>query len=73
MLMVATKDPFTESGSFNSDIRQLLTSAIDHGDGRIAICDSTFEQFSSLLPERRSKSPEDDLFKLFEKLAANVQ
>jgi hypothetical protein len=72
MLMVATKDPFNESGSFNSDIRQLLTSAIGHGDGRIAILDSTFEQFSSLLPERRSKSPEDDLFKLFEKLAANI-
>ncbi|TWX71728.1 SIR2 family protein [Colwellia demingiae] len=73
MLMVATKDPFNESGSFNSDIRQLLMSAIDHGDGRIAILDSTFEQFSSLLPDRRTKSPEDDLFKLFEKLAANVK
>jgi hypothetical protein len=73
MLMVATKDPFNESGSFNSDIRDLLRSAINHGDGRIAILDSTFEQFSSLLPERRSKSPEDDLFKLFEKLAENVK
>jgi hypothetical protein len=73
MLMVATKDPFNESGSFNHDIRQLLMSAIGHGDGRIAILDSTFEQFSSLLPERRSKSPEDDLFKLFEKLAENVK
>lgn len=73
MLMVATKEPFKTSGSFNSDIRQLLMSAINHGDGRIAILDSTFEQFSSLLPERRSKSPEDDLFKLFERLAANVK
>ena len=73
MLMVATKDPFNESGSFNHDIRQLLMSAIGHGDGRIAILDSTFELFSSLLPERRSKSPEDDLFKLFEKLAENVK
>ena len=73
MLMIATKEPFEESGSFNSDIRQLLMSAIDHGDGRIAILDSTFEQFSRLLPERRSKTPEDDLFKLFEKLAANVK
>ena len=73
MLMVATKDPFNESGSFNSGIRDLLRSAINHGDGRIAILDSTFEQFSSLLPERRSKSPEDDLFKLFEKLAENVK
>ncbi|WP_377110248.1 SIR2 family protein [Pseudoalteromonas sp. R86517] len=73
MLMVATKDPFNESGSFNSGIRNLLRSAINHGDGRIAILDSTFEQFSSLLPERRAKSPEDDLFKLFEKLAENVK
>jgi len=73
MLMVATKDPFNDAGSFNSGIRELLRSAINHGDGRIAILDSTFEQFSSLLPERRSKSPEDDLFKLFEKLAENVK
>ncbi|WP_409438764.1 SIR2 family protein [Psychromonas sp. GE-S-Ul-11] len=73
MLMVATKDPFNENGSFNSEIRQLLKSAIDHGDGRIAILDSTFEQFSTLLPERRSKSPEDDLFKLFENLAAKMK
>ena len=73
MLMVATKDPFNETGTFNHDIRQLLMSAIDHGDGRIAILDSTFEEFADLLPERRSKSPEDDLFKIFEKLAANIQ
>ncbi|WP_371194604.1 SIR2 family protein [Glaciecola sp. SC05] len=73
MLMVATKDAFNESGSFNSDIRLLLKSAINHGDGRMAIVDSTFEQFSEILPERRSKSPEDDLFKLFEKLTANNQ
>lgn len=73
MLMVATKDPFNKAGHFNTDIRQLLTSAIGHGDGRIAILDSTFEQFSSLLPERRSKSPEDDLFKLFENLATSIK
>ena len=72
MMMVATKDPFNANGSFNSDIRQLLISAIEHGDGRIAILDSTFEEFANILPERRGKSPEEDLFKLFEKLTANA-
>lgn len=70
MLMVATKDPFNSAGSFNSEIRNLLMAAINHGDGRIAMVDSTFEQFTSLLPERRSMTPEDELFKAFEKITA---
>lgn len=73
MLMVATKNPFNVTGSFNSEIRNLLMTAISHGDGRIAIVDSTFEQFSSLLPERRSSTPEDELFKAFEKIAASMK
>jgi uncharacterized NAD(P)/FAD-binding protein YdhS len=47
MLMVATKEPFNENASFNRDIRQLLLAAVNQGDGRIAIVDSTFEQFSN--------------------------
>lgn len=73
MLMVATKDPFNISGSFNSEIRNLLISAINQGDGRIAMVDSTFEQLSNLLPERRSTTPEDELFKAFEKITANMK
>lgn len=73
MLMVSTKDPFSENSSFNKAIKNLLVEAIGNGDGRIAILDSTFEQFSKLLPERRSSSPEDDLFKAFEKLISNVK
>ena len=73
MLMVATKDPFSVTGSFNSEIRNLLMAAIDHGDGRIAIMDSTFKQFSYLLPERRSTTPEDELFEAFEKITANIK
>ena len=73
MLMVATKEPFNVKGSFNAEIRGLLTAAINHGDGRIAIVDSTFEQFSSLLPERRSTTPEDELFKAFEKITASIK
>lgn len=73
MLMVATKEPFNENASFNRDISQLLLAAINQGDGRIAIVDSTFEQFSKLLPERRSTTPEDELFKAFEKITANLK
>lgn len=73
MFMVATKDPFNVSGSFNAEIRNLLTAAINQGDGRIAIVDSTFEQFSNLLPERRSTTPEDELFKAFEKITASLK
>ncbi|MGO2343919.1 SIR2 family protein [Vibrio litoralis] len=73
MLMVATKDPFNVAGSFNAEIRSLLMAAIKHGDGRIAMVDSTFEQFSNLLPERRSTTPEDELFKAFEKITANMK
>lgn len=53
--------------------RNLLMAAIDHGDARIAIMDSTFKQFSSLLPERRSTAPEDELFKAFEKITASIK
>ena len=73
MLMVATKDPFNITGSFNKEIRKLLMAAINQGDGRIAMVDSTFEQFSNLLPERRSTTPEDELFKAFEKITANMK
>ncbi|WP_219656548.1 hypothetical protein [Yersinia enterocolitica] len=73
MLMVATKDPFNAVGSFNQEIRKLLMEAINQGDGRIAMVDSTFEQFASLLPERRSMTPEDELFKAFEKITANMK
>lgn len=73
MLMVATKEPFNENGSFNHEIRKLLIAAVNQGDGRIAIVDSTFEQFSKLLPERRSTTPEDELFKAFEKITANLK
>lgn len=73
MLMIATKDSFNETSAFNIEIRKLLMAAINHGDGRIAITDSTFEQFSKLLPERRSTTPEDELFKAFEKITASMK
>lgn len=73
MMMIATKDPFNINGSFNNEIRHLLTEAINHGDGRIGILDSTFEQLSNLLPERRSTSPEEELFKAFEKNTASMK
>ena len=71
-LLVATKDPFSESSSFNKDIRNLLDSAIQHGDRRISIIDGTFDQFSNLLQERRKETPEEKLFKTFESLAENM-
>lgn len=71
-LLVATKDPFNENGSFNKDVRKLLNSAIQHGDRRISIIDGTFEQFSNLLQERRKETPEEKLFKTFESLAENM-
>lgn len=73
MLMISTKDLFSNNSSFNKGIKSLLVEAIGNGDGRIAIIDSTFEQFSKLLPERRSSSPEDELFKTFEKLISNAK
>ncbi|MCS6232554.1 SIR2 family protein [Shewanella baltica] len=73
MLMVATRSPFKEGGSFNPEVRKLLVDAINEGDGRIAIADATFDVFSDLLPERRSKTPEDDLFRAFETIAANIK
>lgn len=71
-ILIATKDPFNEQGSFNKEIRDLLTSAINQGDRRIAIIDGTFEQFSNLLLERRKETPEEKLFKTFELLAQNI-
>lgn len=73
MLMVATKDPFNTTGSFNENIRKLLLAAINQGDGRIAIVDATFQQFSNLLPERRSTTPEEELFRAFEKITASMK
>lgn len=72
-LLVATKNPFDEMGSFNKDIRDLLVSAIKEGDRRISIIDATFKQFSDLLLERRKETPEEKLFKTFESLAQNIQ
>ncbi|MEZ8170025.1 MULTISPECIES: SIR2 family protein [unclassified Vibrio] len=71
-VLVATKDPFNEKGSFNKEIRDLLISAINQGDRRISIIDGTFEQFSNLLLERRKETPEEKLFKTFESLAQNM-
>ncbi|MGI2146049.1 SIR2 family protein [Shewanella frigidimarina] len=71
-LLVATKDPFNEKGSFNKDIMNLLNSAIQQDDRRISIIDGTFEQFSNLLQERRKETPEEKLFKTFESLAENL-
>lgn len=71
-ILIATKDPFNKQGSFNGEIRDLLTSAINQGDRRIAIIDATFEQFSNLLLERRKETPEEKLFKTFESLAQNI-
>jgi hypothetical protein len=71
-LLVGTKDPFNDSGSFNADIRNLLVSAIQQGDRRISIIDGTFEQFSNLLQERRKETPEEKLFKTFESLAQKM-
>lgn len=71
-LLVATKDLFIESGSFNPEIRDLLDQAIQQGDKRISLVDGTFEQFSELLQERRKETPEEKLFKTFESIAGNI-
>ena len=71
-LLVATKDLFIESGSFNPEIRDLLDQAIQHGDKRISLIDGTFGQFSELLQERRKETPEEKLFKTFESIAGNI-
>ncbi|WP_104028644.1 SIR2 family protein [Vibrio jasicida] len=71
-ILVATKDPFNEHSSFNKEIRDLLTSAINQGDRRIAIIDGTFEQFSNLLLDRRKETPEEKIFKTFESLAQSI-
>ena len=71
-LLVATKDLFIESGSFNPEIRDLLDQAIQQGDKRISLIDGTFGQFSELLQERRKETPEEKLFKTFESIAGNI-
>lgn len=71
ILMVATKDPFNENGSFNTSMRNTLVEAINAGDGRISIIDSTLDDFVEFLPNRRSKTPEEDLMKVFEKISVN--
>ncbi|WP_350608488.1 hypothetical protein [Pseudoalteromonas sp. MER144-MNA-CIBAN-0113] len=71
-LLIATKDLFIESGSFNPEIRDLLDQAIQQGDKRISLVDGTFEQFSELLQERRKETPEEKLFKTFETIAGNI-
>ncbi len=71
-VLVGTKDPFDEQGSFNADIRDLFTSAIEEGDRRISIIGGTFSQFSNLLQERRKETPEEQLFKNFEKLTESI-
>nr|VVV03889.1 hypothetical protein AW0309160_01272 [Aliivibrio wodanis] len=71
-LLVGTKEPFKEDGSFNADIRDLLVAAIDGGDRRISIIDGVFSQFANLLQERRKETPEEALFKTFETLAEKI-
>lgn len=68
MLMIATKDPFNESGSFNAEIRDRFTRAIQAGDSRIAIANCMFDDFVSLLPNRHEKTPEEKVFEMFEKI-----
>ncbi|EAP94833.1 SIR2 family protein [Vibrio splendidus] len=71
-LLIATKEPFKEDGSFNKEVRDLLVAAINEGDQRISIMDGTFSQFSDLLQERRKETPEEALFKNFETLAERI-
>lgn len=66
MVMAATKDPFSVSGSFNSAIRSQLMNVIKAGDSRVAIADCTFDVFASLLPNRHKPTPEESLLKAFE-------
>jgi len=73
MIMISTKDPFSEGSSFNKEICHSLIQAIQEGDRRISIMDSTFEEFSNFLPERRSATPEENLIKAFETIMANVK
>src|SRR5690606_38932450 len=54
MMLVVTKNPFNDG--VNPEIRDLFCEAINQGDGRIAVMDSTFDVFTEHLPDRRSKS-----------------
>lgn len=68
MVMVATKDPFNEKGSFNSDTRTQFINAINSGDSRIALVDCAFDVFTELLPNRHIPSPEESLLAMFEQV-----
>lgn len=70
MVMAATKDPFSQSSSFNAGIRTQFINAINAGDSRLAIVDCTFDTLVSLLPNRHKPSPEETLLNMFEQVIA---
>ncbi|MFU2137645.1 SIR2 family protein [Gallibacterium anatis] len=69
LLMVGTRSLFDEKGSFNKEIRSLLMNAVKAGDSRISLVDSDFSTFVNQLPDRNKSTPEEDIFKIFQKLA----
>lgn len=69
LLMVGTRSLFDKKGSFNGEIRSLLTSAVKAGDSRISLVDSDFSTFVNQLPDRNKSTPEEDIFKIFQDLA----
>ncbi|MFN2995714.1 SIR2 family protein [Serratia plymuthica] len=72
MLMVATKDPFSEKSNFNKSMKDLFIKSINNGDSRIAMVDSTFSDFVNHLPERRNISPEEEILKAFSVISSTM-
>lgn len=66
MLMVGTRSLFAPAGSFNAQVRELLTSAVDGGDSRISLFDGTFAEFVDRIPNRYNPGPGDEILKAFE-------
>ena len=70
MLMVGTRSLFSPGGSFNAQMRELLTGAINGGDSRIGLFDGTFAEFVDRIPSRYNQGPGDELLKAFEAVIA---
>lgn len=72
MLMVGTRNISKYRSSINSQIKKLLETSIEQGDGRIALVDATFEEFVNAIPERAISSPEEQLFGKFENVLSLI-
>ena len=68
LLMISTRSLFNEEGSFNKEIRKLLIESVKAGDSRITLIDSSFADFVQQLPDRNKATPEENIFKVFQKI-----